>query len=218
MRAPSQGRQAIASWEEQVSTTIAELASSIYVDTGRGANLRGDRPTISEGLKPRRAPAVEGLHMFTPEELLTLNIQTVSVNGSVKGYQREADPTHARRVAKALLDGKPMPLLHIAMDGRGSMYIVDGQHRALAAVIARVPIEGVVKRMDKQDQAELFFGQRQAKTVDPNVLVLAGTSAYARYVQEALETPSHPWNRIVSANRSSKRRDGIADLPISLHP
>lgn len=188
------------------TTTIQDLASAIHVDMGRGANLKGDRPRVTDGLKAQRPPKTEGLHTFTPEELLTLYVDQVAVNGSVHGYQRETDIPHARKVARAMLEGKPMPLLHIAMDGKGRMSIVDGQHRAIAAVIARVPIEGVIKRMDKADQKELFFGQRNAKKVDPNILTLAGTNPYARYVQEVFENPSHPWNGLVSANKWSKTR------------
>lgn len=191
-----------------MSVTIAELAHEIYVENGRGANFLSDeeRARVTDGLRPRKAPPQEGLHTFTPEELLTLHVQTVTVNGNVTGYQRDADARHARKVARAMLDGKPMPEIQVAVDGKGRMSIVDGQHRALAGVIARLPVTGIVKRMDKQTQAELFFGQRSAKTVDPNVLVLAGTSSYARYVQDALEGNRHPWNSIVSANRQSKTR------------
>lgn len=193
--------------------TIFDLASTIYTveSHGKVSGRRiqdGTAPVVTAGLKPMRAPAQEGLHLFKPEELLSLYVHQIAINGRVIGYQREVHVPHARRVAAALLDGKPMPLIHVALDGRGRMAIVDGQHRALGAVIARTPIEGVVKRMDKTEQAELFFGQRNARTVDPNVLVLAGSSAYARYVQEALENSGHAWNGMVSANRTSKTRIG----------
>lgn len=190
-----------------MSVTIQELAREMYVDGSRTSQLKSDdRPRVTDGLKARKAPPHEGLHTFSPEELLTMYVQTVSVNGTVSGYQRDRDVPHVRKVARAMLDGKPMPPIIIAVDGKGRMSIVDGQHRALAAIIARLPIKGVVERMDKREQAELFFGQRNAKTVDPNVLVLAGTSAYARYVQEAIENNDHPWHQIVSSNKYSKTR------------
>lgn len=191
-----------------MSVTIQELANGITVNAQAVTRRLADPIRATEGLKARKPPAVEGLHSFTPEELLSLYVQTVAVNGDISGYQRDVDATHARKVAEALLRGKPMPVIHVALDGRGRMSIVDGQHRALGAVIARLPIEGVVRRMDKVSQAELFFGQRQAKTVDPNIIVLSGTDAYSRYVQEAITDPRHAWSGIVSASRSSKTRLG----------
>lgn len=192
-----------------MSVTIHEIAREMYVvQPGKapGRILRPDSPRVTDGLRVRRAPVEEGLHTLTPEQMLSLHIQTVTVNGNVKGYQREADLHHARRVAHAMLEGKPFPPPILAVDGHGRISIVDGQHRVLGAVIARLPLEVLIKRLDKPTQAELFFGQRNAKTVDPNVLVLAGTSAYARYVQEALEDNRNPWNTITSANKSSKTR------------
>lgn len=195
--------------------TVFDLTKDIYaVDDGQRGKARialmlrqgVTPPYVVDGLKMRRAPAQEGLHTFTPEELLSLYVQQIDVNGRVVGYQRDLDIRHARRVALALRAGKPMPVIHVALDGKGRMSIVDGQHRAAGAVIARLPIDGVIRRMNQAEQAELFFGQRSAKTVDPNVLVLAGTDPFSRYVQEALEDSRHAWSRIVSSNRKSKTR------------
>lgn len=195
-----------------MSTTIQEILADTYVD-GRAvmiAKRRGDAPPpkVLDGLKPKRPLVAEGLHVFQPAELLTLGVNTIEVNGRVVGYQRDPDMHHARKIALALRDGKPVPVIHVALDGRGRMALVDGQHRAIAAVIARVPLVGVVARMDKQEQAELFFSQRRAKVVDPNVLVLAGAGPFERYIQEAVATSNHPWGEIVSGNRNSKTRIG----------
>lgn len=195
-----------------MSTTIEKLLDGVYVD---GSNLliatrRGETTAkVLDGLTPKRPPAVEGIHRFTPEELLTLTVDVVGVNGRVVGYQRDLDLRHARRVAHWLRDGKPLPTMEIALDGHGKMYLVDGQHRAAAGVIARVPVDGLVRRLSKQEQAELFFSQRRAKTLDPNVLVLAGTGPFDRYVQAAVASHSpHPWSPIVSASRRSKTKIG----------
>ena len=193
-----------------MSTTIHDIARDVYVvdlsRTQRNIYAPG-APRVTDGMKVRRGPSEEGLQTFSPEQLLSLHVQTVSVNGKVSGYQRGEDIPHARRIARAMLDGKPFPPPIIAVEGNGRLSIVDGQHRVLGAVIARLPLECIVKRLDKATQAELFFGQRNAKTVDPNVLVLAGSSAYARYVQEAVAgNADHPWDTIVSANKSSKTR------------
>lgn len=183
----------------------------------KGANVPGANPTIDrsrgirtaqvlDGLSPHPFPAREGLHVFTPEELLSLKIDPVSVNGSVTGYQRDLDLTHAKKIAEALVVGKPMPLIHIALDGSGDGWIVDGQHRAVGAIIAREAIEGVVQKLDKEKQATLFYNQRNAKAVDRSVLVLAGQSVWDRYVQEAVSRNSHPWHPLVSASRKSKTK------------
>lgn len=191
-----------------MSTTIQSLLEDVYVDAGRGSNLQGaDRARVLEGISPKRAPAVEGLHLFTPEELLDLMVDVVGVNGRVIGYQRGEDMTHARKIARWGAEGKPLPAMELALDGKGNIWVVDGQHRALAGVIGRVPMWGRVRKLTKDEQAELFHSQRRAKTLDPNVLVLAGTGPFDRYVQEACASQSrNPWSDIVSASRHSKTR------------
>lgn len=191
--------------------TIADVLTDAYVEGKKvaGARRQGIEPArVLDGLKPKRPPAKEGLHLFTPEELLTLIVPTIEVNGRVTGYQREPDLAHARRIADAMLAGKPFPPMNIALDGRGRFYDPDGQHRALGGVIARVSVWGVVRKMDKREQAELFFGQRKAKAVDPNVLTLSGTGPFERYVQEAVSSSGNPWSDVASANRRSKTRIG----------
>ena len=167
-----------------------------------------DPPLVLDGLKARRPATTEGLHVFTPEEVLDLNVDDTIVNGKVTGYQRGPDIKHARKIAAALSEGKHVPLPTIALDGHGKFWVVDGQHRAMAAVIARTPIPAYVERLTKDEQAELFFNQRRAKTVDPNVLILAGRGPFERYVQGAVAEQRHPWSEIASANRSSKTRIG----------
>lgn len=196
-----------------MSITIQEICAEIpqLDEMGTYASARqkarGEHvPTVADGLEPKRPPAKEGLHLFTPAELLTLHVPVVEVNSSVRGYQRPFERPHARKVARAIADGKPMPPIIVAVDGRGVMSLPEGQHRAVGAVIAREPIEGIVKRMSKEEQRELFAGQRKAKTVDRNVLILAGTGPYERYIQDALVNNRNPWHRIVSANPSSKTR------------
>jgi hypothetical protein len=189
--------------------TIHELTKDIVVD---GVNVMLAKrqgleiPKVTDGLRPQRPPTGEGLHVLRPEQLLPLQVHAVAVNGRVVGYQRELDVAHARKVARQMRDGRPMPPITLALDGRGHLAVVDGQHRAAAGVIARVPVEAIVKRMTKEEQAALFFGQRNAKTVDRNVLVLAGHGPFDRYVQEAVSVNAHPWHPIVSANRHSKTK------------
>lgn len=189
--------------------TLEQLLADEYVE---GTNVllmrrRGETPPrVLDGLRPKRCSPEEGLHLFTPEELLSLRVNAINVNGRVVGYQRELDPTHARKISRWMRDGKPLPLIHVAVDGKGTMAIVDGQHRAAAAVMARIPIEGVVRRLNKDEQAELFFSQRRAKTVDQNVLTLAGSGPFERYVQSAVVEADHPWHALVSHTRHSKTK------------
>jgi hypothetical protein len=163
-------------------------------------------PTVAAGMTPKRASVREGIYRFSPEELLSLHIPTVSVNGMVKGYQRPFVRDHARKIAVALLGGKALPEITVAVDGNGVMSAVDGQHRAVGGVIAGVPIVGIVRRMSKDEQKQLFTDQRKAKPVDRNVLILAGTNPYERYIQRGVSHNGHAWREIVSSNSGSKTR------------
>lgn len=191
--------------------TIEQLMKDTYAVDSNGKVIqerRGRYQRVLDGLHPKRPPVVEGLHEFTPEELLALYVAQVQVNGRIVGYQRQLDETHARRIARWLLDNKPVPTLDVALEGDGRMFIVDGQHRAAGAVIARRSVQGVVRKLNKESQAELFFSQRKAKTIDPNTLVLAGTTPFDRYVQSAIYDRGNPWNGMVSASRNAKRKIG----------
>lgn len=193
------------------AVTIYDRLKNEYVE---GSNVliaqkRGETSArVTDGMKPRKPAITEGLQTLAPEELLTLRINELSVNGAVRGYQRPYDPRHARKAARALREGKPFPPIIVAVNGRGQLEVVEGQHRACAGVIARIPVEAVIKRMDAATRQALFTGQRHAKRVDPNVLTLTDTGPFQRYVQEAVSTAGHPWSDIVSANRTSKTRIG----------
>lgn len=194
-----------------MTVTVFDLASNLYaLGTGPdvlGAHKRGENlARATDGLNPMRPAATEGLYLLTPENLLTLKVAAIDVNGRVTGYQRPLKPAHARKIARALIQGKPFPPIILAVDGHGNLYIVEGQHRAVGAVMARVPIEAVIKRMNKDQQREMFAGQRRAAPVDANVLILAGTGPFERYIQEACSTSNHAWSEIASANLSAKTR------------
>jgi hypothetical protein len=191
--------------------TVHDLTKTLYVEGVNVMLAKRDGvpiPMVTDGMKPRRPPVEEGLYTLTPEQLLSLTVHTVSINGRVVGYQRELDPTHARKIARKMRDGQPMPPITLALDGKGRCAIVDGQHRVVAAVIARLPLQAVIKRMTKEEQQQLFVGQRNAKSVDRNTLVLADHGPFGRYVQDAVCTTAHPWHPIVSANRHSKTKIG----------
>jgi hypothetical protein len=201
---------AIRSEEAEVSTTIEQICQDIPTLHESGNWTKGQGSVI-DGLKPRKISVsvkdddVKAIWL-SPEEALTVIIPTVSVNGRVIGYQREFSRPHARRVANDLKAGKVFPPVNLAQDGNGKVFGVDGQHRLAAAVIAREPVLAVVRRLTKEQQKQLFGDQRKARSVDRNVLILAGTSPYERYIQDAVATDRHPWGRLASANTSSKTR------------
>lgn len=172
--------------------------------------IRGDVevPSIIEGLAPRKPalPMDGSMVLLTPEELLTIKIEVVSVNGRVVGYQRDFKLANARGVADSLLRGEQIPPVTLAVDGNGTLWAVDGQHRCGGAVIARMPIWATVQKLDKDARRSMFLSQRNARKIAPDILTLAGTDPIARYVQRAVVDSTHPWSPIVSASRTSKTK------------
>ncbi|MBA3688444.1 MAG: hypothetical protein H0W81_06420 [Chloroflexi bacterium] len=193
------------------STSLYDLLADVPVQLERSERTRLQRsgetaPSVIDGLNPRRAGLDRGLVTLSPEELLTIKIAPVSVNGRVVGYQRDLKVVYARDIAKALLRGVVMPPINLAIDGHGILWAVDGQHRAAGAIIARTPIKAVVQELTRDEQKSMFLSQRSAKPVGRDILTLAGTDPIARYVQQAVTTNANAWSNIVSANRHSKTR------------
>lgn len=195
------------------AVTLGDLLRDAPLNTipaslrGNNKTTRAERaklPRALDGLKPKPAPAREGLLTMTPENLAALRVDVVEVNGSISGYQRDLDIKRARRIADELRAGKPVPPISVALDGRGVMWDVDGQHRAAGAILARVPIHAAVQKMSKAEAKELFLSQQKATRVSRDVLTLAGTDPLATYIQAAILTNGHPWHGIVSARRDSK--------------
>lgn len=191
------------------ATSMFDLLKHEYVNGSMVSALRRQGltpPLVIDGLRIRKPAAQEGLFLLTPEELLTLRIAQVSVNGRVVGYQRELNVADARKIAPYLAGGGMVPPITLALDGKGQMWISDGQHRAAGAVIARVPIWATVQRLDKDEQRQMFLSQRRARRISSDVMTLAGADPLARYVQEAVVSNDHPWSEIVSANRKAKTK------------
>lgn len=195
-----------------MSTTIYDICKTIPTLNSSGKfdvhklNKGGEVASVADAITPSRPLYAEGLHEFTPAQLCALRVPVVTVNGRVRGYQREFDRNHARRIAVALRRGRHIPEITVAVDGNGVMFVVDGQHRAVAAAIVAKPIMGLVKHLSAAEQAQLFADQRKAKVVDRNTLILAGDGPYERYIQAAVSRDDHPWSKITSANSSSKTR------------
>lgn len=190
------------------SPTIEDRLEGLVVDSRDVvAARRQGRETakVLDGIKRRRAPNEEGEHYLSPEQLLNLTVPEVSMNGKLSGYQRAFDPKQARKAARAMLDGEPAAPIIVAIPG---LEIVDGQHRAAAGVIARMPVWAIFKRMDKDTRRRLFNSQRYSKRVDGNTFVLGDDGLFAKYIREAIETNENPWSEIVSHNPKSKTRIG----------
>jgi len=183
--------------DERIYTTAADKARHL-----NGVEL----PHALEGMKPRKPAVTEGLVLMSPEELLTVKIDVVSVNGQIVGYQRDFNVKNARAVRDSLLKGEILPPVSLALDGHNNLWGVDGQHRMGGAILARIPLWATVQRLDKNQRRSMFLSQRAARRVAPDILTLAGTDPVARYVQEAVIDNANPWAPIVSANRTSKTR------------
>lgn len=191
------------------ATTVYDLLKDEYANGSMVAAMRRQGltpPRVVDGLKTKKPAAAEGLVLLAPEELLSLRVAQVSVNGKVIGYQRDLNIADARKVAPYLADGGMVPPITLALDGKGQMWISDGQHRAAGAVIARTPIWATVQRMDKEQQRQMFLSQRRARRISSDVMTLAGDDPLARYVQEAVVNSANPWNSIVSASRKSRTK------------
>lgn len=190
------------------ATSMQELLKDAIAE---GANVmvlkkRGERiPMVLDGMKPRRPLLSEGEQVLSPEQMLNVYVDAVGINGRVTGYQRDLNLKAARKAAAWMREGKPVPPPILALDGK-RLYVVDGQHRIAAAIMARLPLKVMVEPYTKQQQADLFHSQIQAQKIDKNVLTLAGNGPFEKYVQDALTNPQHPWHGMVSANRSSKTR------------
>jgi hypothetical protein len=191
--------------------TIFDLAKQIPVvdltKSKRGQNVHRATPPVSDGLAPEPFPSHEGYFEATPEQLASLIVPKLEVNeeNGIKGFQREKANTHARKIARALIDGKEVPPLIVSIFPDGKSYIDDGQHRALGAVIARLPVEVVVKKRTVEQARELFTNQGRARKVSTNDILLSGDSAVELYIQDACTNPDHPWGKIVAPTPRKNR-------------
>ena len=183
--------------------TVFELASSIQqMDLTKGSTDRGsrNRPPVTQGLIPVAFPNDEGYYTVTPEQIASLRVPTIEVNGDIRGFQRAKENTHARKIARAILAGDEMPPLMVSIFPDGKAYVDDGQHRALGAVIARTPIEVVVKRRTVEQARKLFANQSRARKLKSDDTLLTGDSPLELYIQDALTSDSHPWSAMVTTS------------------
>jgi hypothetical protein len=196
--------------------TLYEIGKGIRVDTGDTENPSKVVPsgrTVVYGLTPTDPPKRVGYHVLTPEELAGLAISQLEVDrGKGKeGYQRGVNTAHARAIARRLKEGYPMPPILYALPENGeASEVVDGQHRALGALIARMPIHAVAFDLSQEDRARLFAGQRAAKAVDRRTLILNGSGLADEYIQDALTAVEHPWSELIAEYNGQKDRIPVA--------
>lgn len=164
-------------------------------------------PKITDGMHPKPLPRVPGLFSLEPEQLLNVLVEPISVNGRVEGYQREARPRDARGVANYLRDGGVLPVIELAIDGKGRIYCPDGFARILGAVIARLPVDVVIRRFNLQERGQLFSSQRYSRRISADVLTLADDGPFERYIQDAVAGgKDNPWAGFVSTGQKAKTR------------
>lgn len=182
--------------------SILELAKTIQRADKQGKVIKTS-PTIDEGLKPKRVSLEEGYYILAPEEVLTLLVPTQIVEGGkIHGIQREPKRAHIRRVAKAVQDGKLMPAIEIGLYNNAA-WVVDGQQRGLAAVLARESIPALARKMTEDDMRQLFADQSKGMNVNPSVIILSASDPFSEYVQDAVTDPVHPWSPMVTHLQSS---------------
>ena len=192
--------QLSASWP-----TIYELAATIpQIDlvTNRGGK---NRPPITQGLVPEDFPLHKGFFEATPEQISSLRVPKIEVTNEVRGFQREKVNSHVRKIARAMLAGEEMPPMMISIFPDQQAYIDDGQHRALASVMTRMPLEVVVKERTVAQARKLFAAQSRAKKLSRDDTLLTGDSAIELYIQDALTSDNHPWSTLVGVRASRYR-------------
>ena len=183
--------------------TIFELASQIpKVDLTRSASRGGSKISVVQGLSVEPFPVKEGYFEVTPQQLASLRVPKIEVGTEVRGFQREKINAHARKIARAMLAGDEMPPIFISIFPDGNVYVDDGQHRALGAVIARKPLEVIVKRRTLEEARKLFTNQSKAKNLRSDDTLLTGDTPIELYIQDALTSDNHPWSKLVSATKN----------------
>lgn len=169
--------------------------------TSAAGKVNTKAPSVTAGLEARPAPTKPGLHLLTPAQVAGLRVEPVRVGREVSGYQRTLIVPHARAIARRLAEGEPMPpILYAVDDERDNGEIVDGQHRAAAAIIASTPIWAVCFEATPEERRRLFANQGKASKVNQNTLLLAGDQPWHAYLKAAVTDDHHPWYALVTTH------------------
>jgi hypothetical protein len=208
------GLDILGSGKEKRKMAKGRLRATKLFDIGKEIQRTDDRgkvtttsPPITEGLKPGHFPLKEGYHVVTPEQLASLNVPRVEIiNGRIHGFQRpEITKPHVRRISRAMEAGEPMEVLEVGLY-KNSAWLVDGQHRGLAALMSRLPLPVVARKLSVEEMESLFSNQTKSKRINPSLTVQTAKTDFARYVQDAITENKHPWNSLVTAQMSSQKK------------
>ena len=195
--------------------TVMEIASDIKkidLDTPAPSHQENITQSVADGLKPKPFPMKEGYFTATPAQIASLEVPIITIGDKVEGFQRDTreSKTHARKMAKAMQEGKEFPPIMVSTykDDKGKTHAIisDGSHRAVASIIARVPVEVVSKKRSFEDAKQMFADQRKSRKISSDQTILTGNSPLELYIQDALTSDTHPWSDMISPNRTDKRK------------
>jgi hypothetical protein len=193
---------------EESWPTVYDVASSIRkidLDNPNKNRVRAvNAVAVTGGLKPEAFPLEEGYFKATPEQLASLLVPVTVIGEVVHGFQRDArdSKSHARKIAKEMIKGVEMPPITVTimpdLNGNDCAAVSDGQHRAVASIIARVPVEVNVKRRSLKEAGEFFSNQSKSKPIKREQTILTGSSELEEYIQDAVTSDDHPWSDLIS--------------------
>lgn len=185
--------------------TVFDLASEIRRTDSKG-NVTKVSPPVTEGIKPKKFPLKEGYQVLKPEEVSSMLVPTQElVDGKIHGFQRPVKNYHARRIAEAIMEGKPLPAIEAALY-RNAVWVVDGQNRAIGSIIAGREVPVLIRHLNADEMRNLFVDQSKGKAVNPSIIVLSASNDFAEYVQDAVtDSSNHPWGNMVTHRISSEK-------------
>jgi hypothetical protein len=200
--------------------TVYDLSSDIRninleAPAGKSSIKRKKPGHVTDGLTPEPFPMKEGYYVVTPEQVASLEVPVISIGEDrVQGFQRDArdSKVHARNVARALIEGREFPPINVSIvkdeNGVDHALVTDGSHRSVGSIIARVPIEVVVKRRTFEQAKVMFTDQRKQRKIKSDQTILTGDSPLEHYIQDALTSDDHPWSDMISPHLAGgdKRR------------
>lgn len=185
-------------------TTIYALAEQLF-DISEGPVIvrrSGYTPhRVTEGLELEDAPKqTKMLHYLTPGQVASLNVNLLWVSdGQISGFQRPLDGTVARRMAAALVQGKVFPPILVGLDHTGRLWVIDGDHRAVAGIIARKLTPAVIfGPMTMEEMAVIFNDQSKAKRLTREHHIMLGQTPAEKYIRAVEYDESHPWYNLAA--------------------
>lgn len=82
---------------------------------------------------------------------------------------RKVDPAHVESLTKAYLNNKPVPPVLVAVAEDGSLELVDGEHRTLAAIAAKRKLIPVMSfEGTEQERVGIAISSSQGKNLSPD--------------------------------------------------